>query len=131
MLSIWKRGNAFIIYFVDPLRKICCKLALWYTKYGIATPLAILFYIYAKFVAKISFIKLTKLLPLYKYCLWISRRECSFFVYVSFDQLVTPQTNYVPESTIQSWLKSYEYLEDWYIIQRNGNSRKFGGRVKK
>ena len=24
-----------------------------------------------------------------------------------------------------------EYLEDWYIIQRNGNSWKFGGRVKK
>jgi hypothetical protein len=50
---------------------------------------------------------------------------------VSFDQLVTPHTNYIPKSTIQAWLRSYEYLEDWYIIQRNGNSWKFGGRVKK
>ena len=126
-----KEGNALIIYFVDPLRKICCMLPWWYTKYCIATPLAILFFIYANLVAKFSFMKLTKLFPLYEYCLWISQREFSFFVHVSFDQLVTPQTNYIPKSTIQSWLRSCEYLEDWYIIQRNGNSWKFGGRVKK
>lgn len=41
-------GNAIVRGFVDPLRRLCSRFPWWLTKYGVATPLAIPFWIYAK-----------------------------------------------------------------------------------
>jgi SAM-dependent methyltransferase len=70
--------------------------------------------------------------PLYEYSLWIAKREFAFFRHVAFDQLVTPQTIYLDRATIVDWLKGNERIvrESTYVVMRNGNSWKFGGRIR-
>lgn len=127
-----KEGNSIVINFVDPLRKVTAFLPWWFTKYLVAAPLAIPFYWYAKCLAAFRESTLARSLPLYEYCLWISRREFAFFRHVAFDQLVTPKTAYISREIIQGWLASNERIDrgSVYIIMRNGNSWKFGGKVK-
>jgi hypothetical protein len=46
--------------------------------------------------------------------------------------LVTPKTTYIRRETIEEWLKGYPNVDQksTYIEMRNGNSWKFGGRIK-
>jgi len=126
-----KEGNGFVIYFIDPIRKIVSGLPWWIIKYVIATPLAIPFYIYANSLSRLTFIKLIKKLPLYRYCLWISKQDFAFFRHVAFDQLVAPQTSYFDRQTIESWMLNDSRIDrnSIYLISRNANSWKFGGKV--
>jgi hypothetical protein len=50
---------------------------------------------------------------------------------VAFDQLVTPQTRFVARHEIEAWLAVRRRVDadSVYVIARNGNSWKFGGRV--
>jgi len=129
-------GNRVVIWFVEPIRRLTSRLPWWLTKYAIATPLAVPFFFYAKtlgWIEKISSGRVRNWLehaPLYRYCLWIAAREFAFFRHVAFDQLVTPQTTYIPKAELEAWLASESEIEanSTYIIQRNGNSWKFGGR---
>lgn len=127
-----KEGNALIIYLVEPIRKIASKLPWWITKYLLATPLVVPYYFYAKLINLLGKFICLKWLPLYEYSLWIAKREFAFFRHVAFDQLVTPQTAYISKDTIQNWLDSYSNLdkESIYLLMRNGNSWKFGGRIE-
>lgn len=127
-----REGNGVIVYIVDPIRKIASHLPWWFTKYFIATPLVFPYYLYANFVSIFKNSNIVKNLPLYEYSLWISKREFSFFRHVAFDQLVTPQTAYLKKEVIESWLKSYPEIDQnsTYIIMRNGNSWKFGGKIR-
>jgi hypothetical protein len=61
--------------------------------------------------------------------LWIERREVGFVRHVIFDQLVAPTTHYISKERIQGWLAALSNLEPGssYILNRNGNSWKFGG----
>ena len=70
-------------------------------------------------------------LPLYEYSLWIAKREFRFFRHVAFDQLVTPQTRYISRAQVLDWLNSVRRIDQksTYVVSRNGNSWKFGGRV--
>lgn len=121
-----KEGNTIVIHLVEPIRKIASKLPWWVTKYLVATPLAIPFYLYAKAISRS---KIFAKLPLYEYSRWISSREYGFFRHVAFDQLVTPQTTYISKETIGKWLCEADEVEgnSTYTIFRNGNSWKFGG----
>ena len=116
---------------VEPLRRICSSLPWWFTKYVVATPLSIPYFVYAKVLSQLPKNRLLERLPLYEYSLWIGKRELGFFRHVAFDQLVTPRTVYVPRPTIEQWLAGYTNLQpdSLYIIRRNGNSWKFGGKV--
>jgi hypothetical protein len=130
-----REGNRVVILFVEPIRRLASHLPWWLTKYGIATPLAVPFYLYAKslrWVRKIFSARWLERAPLYQYCLWIAPREFAFFRHVAFDQLVTPQTAYLSREEIQAWLASEVDIdaESAYVVQRNGNSWKFGGRKK-
>lgn len=122
-----KEGNAVIIYIVDPIRKLVSKLPWWFTKYCVATPLVVPYFIYAKIISQSS---IFKKLPLYEYSCWISKRGFSFFRHVAFDQLVTPQTAYIPKQTIEEWFNTTAGIDksSTYVIFRNGNSWKFGGK---
>ena len=124
-----KEGNAVIIYIVDPIRKVVSKLPWWFTKYFIATPLVVPYFIYAKII---SASKIFQRFPLYEYSRWISKRDFMFFRHVAFDQLVTPQTAYISKQTIEEWLNKYPEIDkkSTYTIFRNGNSWKFGGKKK-
>jgi len=126
-------GNSVIRFFVDPIRKIACRLPWYINKYFIATPLVVPYFLYAKTLAILEKFKIKlNFLPLYEYSLWIARRSFLFFRHVAFDQLVTPQTLYIKKNQIQQWLSENPDIDQnyTYIIMRNGNSWKFGGRRK-
>ncbi|MCU0679499.1 MAG: class I SAM-dependent methyltransferase [Planctomycetes bacterium] len=126
-----EEGNWVIINIVDRIRKVASKLPWWLTKYFIATPLVFPYYVYAKILNAFKGIKSLKYLPLYEYSLWISQRNFVFFRHVAFDQLGTPQTAYLSRQVIEDWLKRKQAEIDpdsLYIIFRNGNSWKFGGK---
>ena len=126
-----KEGNAVIIYIVDPIRRLVSKLPWWFTKYFVATPLGIPYYVYAKLISLFRNLSFVKQLPMYAYSCWIAQREFLFFRHIAFDQLVTPQTTYIEKTTIQKWLHSNPANPaSTYIILRNGNSCKFGGGIR-
>lgn len=126
-----REGNAVIVFVVDPLRRLASRLPWWFTKYLLAAPLAVPYYLYAKALAAAPRWPWLRSLPLYEYSLWIARRELAFFRHVAFDQLVAPQTAYLDRATIEEWL-AHPAVEPGsaYVIMRNGNSWKFGGRTR-
>jgi SAM-dependent methyltransferase len=131
-------GNAVVRLMVDPIRRVACRFPWWLTKYGVALPLAVPYYTYAKGIATVSSRwrqqsvgRIMDRLPLAQYSRWIARRSFSFFHHVAFDQLVTPRTHYLPRATVDAWLRHPDVdASSVYVIQRNGNSWKFGGRKK-
>lgn len=127
-----REGNATIIRVVDPVRRVTSRLPWWLTKYLIATPLVAPYFVYAKVLSALPRWPVLRRLPLYEYSLWIGKREFAFFRHVAFDQLVTPQTVYLPRQTIETWLTTIPRIapESVYVIMRNGNSWKFGGSVR-
>jgi len=125
-------GNAIVRWLVEPIRKMACHLPWWVTKYLVATPLVVPYFLYAKFVRALLASDAFSFLPLHAYSLWIAQRDFTFFRHVAFDQLVTPQTAYISRSTIEEWLAGHPAVDatSTYVIFRNGNSWKFGGRRK-
>jgi SAM-dependent methyltransferase len=124
-----REGNGVVRWVVDPIRKLASRLPWRITKYGIATPLVVPFYLYAKSLNAAQW-PILRRLPLYDYSLWIAKRNFAFFRHVAFDQLVTPQTMYFPKSTIENWLMDARVdPASTYVTFRNGNSWKFGGRA--
>jgi SAM-dependent methyltransferase len=124
-----REGNTAVVLLVDPLRRIASRLPWWLTKYGLATPLVIPYFFYAKALRALPRWGWLRAAPLYDYSLWIAEREFAFFRHVAFDQLVTPRTVYLPRATIERWLAENPALAPGssYILMRNGNSWKFGG----
>jgi SAM-dependent methyltransferase len=123
-----REGNGVIVAVVDPLRRIASRLPWWFTKYGLATPLAFPYYLYAKLLRALPRWPWLRRAPLYDYSLWIAEREFGFFRHVAFDQLVTPRTVYLRRATIEGWLTDPRIESgSTYVIMRNGNSWKFGG----
>ncbi len=129
-----REGNGLVVALVEPLRKLASRLPWWFTKYAIATPLAVPFYMYAKTIRAAAGKRTDafRAAPLRDYCLWIAARGFSFFRHVAFDQLVTPQTAYLTHERIERWLAEAPGIEprSRYIVLRNGNSWKFGGRTR-
>lgn len=129
-----REGNNVVVWFVDPIRRLASKLPWWLTKYAIATPLALPFYLYAKTLRAVirNNSHALRNAPLRDYCLWIAAREFGFFRHVAFDQLVTPQTTYLSQEEIQTWLANEPDIDarSTFVVRRNGNSWKFGGRKK-
>ncbi len=127
-----REGNALVMAIVEPIRRVTSRCPWWFTKYCVATPLVAPYFVYAKSVSILRRFSFVKFFPLFEYSTWIGRREFSFFRHVAFDQLVTPQTTYISESTIWNWLSSYDNLDksSLYVLMRNGNSWKFGGVIK-
>jgi SAM-dependent methyltransferase len=127
-------GNALIIHVVDPIRRIACRLPWWLTKYAVALPLVTPYYAWAKLLGwharrNSEPSRLLRRFPLYEYTLWIAERPFRFFHHVAFDQLVTPRTVYIKRSEIERWLRHPSIdPQSVYIIFRNGNSWKFGGK---
>jgi SAM-dependent methyltransferase len=127
-----REGNGLVIALVDPLRRIASRLPWWLTKYGLAAPLVLPYFLYAKALRALPRWKALDALPLHDYSLWIARREFAFFRHVAFDQLVAPQTAYLDRGTLEAWLAGNAGVlpGSTYVTMRNGNSWKFGGRTR-
>lgn len=124
-------GNEVVIRLVDPIRRITSRLPWRMTKYLIAAPLAALYFVYAKCLRALQRIRSARKAPLFEYSLWIAQRPYSFFHHVAFDQLIAPRTAYIDKHTVESWLTHPRVApESSYILFRNGNSWKVGGRVQ-
>jgi SAM-dependent methyltransferase len=125
-------GNAVVRNLVDPLRKIVNHLPWALNKYGVALPLSVPFFLYSKLCCGLSKVLGQGLpLPLYAYMLWIGQRDFKFHHHVAFDQLVTPMTHYIDRKTVDAWLSDARIdPESRYVVFRNGNGWKFGGRLK-
>jgi SAM-dependent methyltransferase len=133
-----EEGNAVVIHAVDPIRRVVCRLPWWLTKYGVALPLAVPYFAYAKAVRALSADassargRIVSRLPMADYSRWIAERQFAFFHHVAFDQLVTPRTHYVSRATVDSFLHHPDVdPESTYVVRRNGNSWKFGGRRRR
>jgi SAM-dependent methyltransferase len=123
-----EEGNAVVIRLVDPIRRVVSRFPWWLTKYGVALPLAVPFFAYAKSLRHMPK-ELAERLPIGAYSRWIGEREFGFAHHVAFDQLVTPETSYISRATIDRWLRHPDVdPASVYVLQRNGNSWKFGGR---
>jgi ubiquinone/menaquinone biosynthesis C-methylase UbiE len=120
-------GNFIVRTFIDPLRRLTSKLPWRAVKYLVATPLAFIYFLYAKTLVTLPD-TVNRHLPLAAYSRWIARRELAFFRHVAFDQLVTPRTVYFRREDVRKMLEN-ELIDprSVYLIQRNGNSWKFGG----
>jgi SAM-dependent methyltransferase len=127
-----REGNTVVVWLVDPIRKIVSSLPWWFTKYFVATPLVVPYFLYAKLLRMLGFPRWLQTLPLFEYSRWIAQREFAFFRHVAFDQLVTPQTAYIERATIDEWLAGNPRVApgSTYVIFRNGNSWKFGGQAR-
>jgi SAM-dependent methyltransferase len=125
-------GNAVVRLIVEPIRKVASHLPWWFTKYLLATPLVVPFYLYAKLLRALPRWSLLRTLPLYDYAVYMASREYAFFRHMAFDQLVTPQTTYLRKQTLEEWLASKSEIDQTstYIETRNGNSWRFGGTVR-
>ncbi len=127
-----REGNAIIRHVVDPLRRVTVRLPWWVTKYAVALPFVLPYFLYAKLM-KALFPegvpeRAARFLPLAEYSLWIAERELGFFHHVAFDQLVTPRTVYISHDEVDRWLSAPDIEpESRYVLFRNGNSWKFGG----
>ncbi len=130
-----REGNGLVRLVVEPIRRIASRLPWWLTKYGLALPLVVPFFLYARFLWLVErrfghSARLERALPLHAYALWIAERPFWFFHHVAFDQLVTPRTAYFDRRTVERWLASKGVEPaSTYLIFRNGNSWKFGGRT--
>jgi SAM-dependent methyltransferase len=128
-----EEGNALVRSVVDPIRRVSSRLPWWLTKYAVALPLVLPYFVYAKLLSAICPKGapgwLRPFLPLHDYSLWIAERGLGFFHHVAFDQLVTPTTRYIPRAQVDEWLKD-PLVEPGssYVVLRNGNSWKFGGK---
>jgi SAM-dependent methyltransferase len=127
-----REGNGVVIHLVDPLRRVASRLPWWLVKHVLATPLVVPYYLYAKLLAALPRSPALARLPLHDYSRWIARRGFGFFRHVAFDQLVAPRTAYLPRATIEGWLQSHPRVApgSGYVVMRNGNSWKFGGRAR-
>lgn len=127
-----REGNAFTRMIVEPVRKIASRLPWWLTKYLIALPMVLPYFFLAKALRAFGLLKEgspVHWLPLFHYTQWISGEPFRFFHHVAFDQLVTPRTRYIARDQVERWLAEPDVEPDsTYIIFRNHNSWKFGGR---
>jgi SAM-dependent methyltransferase len=130
-----KEGNGLVRWIVEPLRRLTSRLPWRVNKYLVALPLTIPFYFYSKACSRLhslgGLMSPARLLPLYAYMKWISKRGFRFHHHVAFDQLVSPQTRFFSKAEVDAWLADPRIdPASTYVIHRNGNGWKFGGRIK-
>ena len=126
-------GNALVRNIVDPIRRLSSRLPWWLTRYAVALPLVLPYFVYAKLLRTVwpqgAPAWLRPVLPLHDYSLWIAERGFRFFHHVAFDQLLAPTSHYIRREQVDEWL-SDPLVEagSTYVVFRNGNSWKFGGK---
>jgi SAM-dependent methyltransferase len=127
-----REGNALVVYVVDPLRALTARLPWWATRYGAALAVAALGFVYARGIRALRRLgagRWLRRLPQSEYCLAIADRDFAFFHHLATDFLVARRTVYIDRARVERWLRHPEVEPgSTYLVHRNGNSWKFGGR---
>ena len=124
-----REGNEVVRAFVDPIRKVAARLPWWLTKFFFAAPLSVLFFTYAKVVARMRGHHLTSRVLFFLYFQWMVRPNLRRSWRVVFDRLVTPRTRYIEGNMREPGFSGTSVNSDsTYIIMCNGDSWKFSGK---
>ena len=127
-----REGNALIAGVIDPLRRFTARLPWWVTRWGTGLLVASAAFAYAKLLgalARIGADGLVRRLPQGEYLGTLAGRDFAFFHHLATDFLVARHTVYIDRARAQRWLAHPEIAPgSTYLIHRNGNSWKLGGR---
>jgi SAM-dependent methyltransferase len=129
-----REGNGLVVHLLDPLRRTARRLPWWATKWVTGLLLAVPTYLYALLLRLLSGGAreprgLLARLPAAAYCVSNAHGGFRFFHFVATDFFVARHTVFLDRSTLESWLRAPEIDPDSvYLVHRNGNSWKFGGR---
>jgi len=114
------------------LRALTARLPWWATRYGAALAVAVLGFSYARGLRALRRLGAghwLRRLPQAEYCLEIADRDFAFFHHLATDFLVALRTVYIERARVERWLAHPEVEPgSTYLVHRNGNSWKFGGR---
>ena len=132
-ISIWvyaREGNGWIVYLVNPLRKlVTAKMPLTLVK-AISWPLAALLFAVAKLIyrpANLYWRSLSRLLFYKDYIVYIARFDFTEIHSIVFDHLLAPVAFYLKKEEVLSWFESSKFT-DIRIAPHNSNSWKVTAR---
>jgi SAM-dependent methyltransferase len=131
-----REGNALVIHVIDRVRRVAERMPLWATRWIWGLAVALPAFVYAKALRLLAggAAKPTGLLarlPAADYALSIADRDFAFFHFLATDFLVARRTVYLDRATLERWLAHPEVEPgSVYLVHRNGNSWKFGGRKR-
>jgi SAM-dependent methyltransferase len=113
-------GNELYIRFLDPVRKITCRMPLWSNKV-LAALLAFALWIPIMTVyVPLETVRI-KRLPFHDYFIYFHKLGFHFFWGTVFDKLIPQISNYYRNEEFMSWFSKAK-LRDISITQRNANS---------
>jgi len=105
-LFIWVYGrenNGLVVYIVDPLRKLLCKLPVNFVRKVIAYPLAMVMY---ALIQTLYTSKHMRWLPYYDYFQWLRPYGFPYMRGMITDQLIPPRTHYHSEPELKTWFRA-------------------------
>ena len=127
-------GHGIALRLVDAIRGLGARLSWRTIKWTSGLLVAVGLFVYARtlrLAAKLLGEEKIRKLPAGTYALSIADRDFAFFHFLATDFLVARHTVYLDRATLERWLR-HEAIEPGsvYLIHRNANSWKFGGRKK-
>jgi SAM-dependent methyltransferase len=135
-ILVWvysREGNAFMIYFVEPLKRIFLHLFpkkfVWLLSYPVtALKWLVIHFLYLP-VSRFKFLSFfRKILPKYKLLVfWGESRTFLWLFATVFDLLTAPIANYHSYDEVNEWAQGAE-LTDIKILDRNGSVWKVYGK---
>jgi len=131
-----REGNGFVIVVIDRVRRLAERLPLWATRWLLGLGVALPTFLYAKLLRFLAGggsqpTGALARLPAAAYALSIADRDFAFFHFLATDFLVARRTVYLDRATLEHWLADPQVEPgSAYLVHRNGNSWKFGGRKR-
>jgi SAM-dependent methyltransferase len=123
-----REGNGFVVRVLDRVRRVGARLPWWVTRWVTGLACGLLAFAWAKGLRLLP-ARVAERLPAGSYALSLADRDFAFFHFLATDFLVARHTTYFERATIAGWLEHPDVdPASVYLIHRNGNSWKFGGR---
>jgi uncharacterized protein YbaR (Trm112 family) len=126
-LFFWVYGrenNALVVYGIDPLRRLACRLPVRLVRFLLALPLALvlaalLHTIYHPALDKGWLGRGLEKLPYRRYFQWLRPAGFRYVWGMITDQLIPPRTHYLARKTLQSWLEKAGWQADSLTARNN------------
>lgn len=100
-----RENNEFVIYCVDPLRRLASLLPVTWVRYGLAWPLSLPLYLLLHTLYHPTLSGIFGGLPYHRYFQWLRKYGFGYVVGMVTDQLVPPRTHYLSRPQVVDWLE--------------------------